>query len=123
MEATEVDEIEPVASSSKREHHDTLVALDSDSGDETIFVAKDKVIKYWLSPRGGLGCFATSFQKTLKEIGTLTGTEITIESQVKGIRVFGRNSGDVNDALNKLRQIEKPFVSFFLLLIRRLNVC
>lgn len=86
--------------------------LDDSSDEEAGISSNDQCTKYWLSPTGGLGCFAGSFQDVLSEIAILTGTQISIEDDVKGIQVSGSNAADVDDALEKLTQIEKPLVSF-----------
>ncbi|KAE8148413.1 hypothetical protein BDV25DRAFT_141797 [Aspergillus avenaceus] len=67
-----------------------------------------RVTKTWISPRGGVGCFATGYSSFLEKIATLTGTEIIVLDEPKGIKVSGSSLGDVDDAFAKLTRIEKP---------------
>ncbi|KAL2009560.1 hypothetical protein VTN00DRAFT_5367 [Thermoascus crustaceus] len=105
VDAEGVDSGEATPEKKQREQ---LVLLDDSSDEETPTSSNDQCTKYWLSPNGGLGCFAGTFHDVLSEIATLTGTQISIEDDVKGIQVSGSNATDVDDALEKLTQIEKP---------------
>ncbi|KAE8417547.1 hypothetical protein BDV36DRAFT_175612 [Aspergillus pseudocaelatus] len=87
-----------------------LLALDIDSDEELIHHSHlmTRVTKFWLSSHGGIGCFATGFREVLIEVAAVTGTEITLVDEVKGIQISGNSAGDVDDALAKLTRIEKP---------------
>ncbi|KNG85162.1 hypothetical protein ANOM_006048 [Aspergillus nomiae NRRL 13137] len=87
-----------------------LLALDIDSDVELIHQSHlmTHVSKFWLSSHGGIGCFATGFHEVLTEIAAVTGTNITIIDEVKGIQISGSSAGDVDDAVAKLTRIEKP---------------
>lgn len=89
-----------------------LLALDIDSDVELIHQSHlmTHVTKFWLSSHGGIGCFATGFHEVLTEIAAVTGTNITIIDEVKGIQISGSSAGDVDDAVAKLTRIEKPLV-------------
>jgi hypothetical protein len=89
-----------------------LLALDIDSDEELIAPSHPttRVTEIWSSSYGGIGCFVTGFHGVLAEIAILTGTEITIIDDLKGIQVSGSSARDVDDALTKLTRIEKPLV-------------
>lgn len=72
--------------------------------------SRNHATKFWKSPNGGLGCFSSNFRDVLTGVAIATGTEIAILDESQGIRVFGTTE-DVDDALMKLTQIEKPLVS------------
>ncbi|KAL2818127.1 hypothetical protein BJX63DRAFT_85394 [Aspergillus granulosus] len=87
-----------------------LLALDDDSG-QIIPHQMTQVTKLWLSSAGGIGCFGgNEYQKTLRDIAKGTGTEITVPNDLKAVRVSGRCTNDVDDALAKLSEIEKPLL-------------
>jgi hypothetical protein len=46
----------------------------------------------------------------LKQVGQLTGTELSMENEGRRICITGSNSNDIDNALEKLNQIEIPFV-------------
>ncbi|KAJ1713690.1 hypothetical protein COH20_003366 [Aspergillus flavus] len=87
-----------------------LLALDVDSDEELIHHSHlmTRVTKFWLSSHGGIGCFATGFHEVLTEVAAVTGTDITLIDEAKGIQISGNSAGDVDDALAKLTRIEKP---------------
>lgn len=75
---------------------------------------KTKFTKFWLASAGGIGCFGQdSFSQMLGEISKCTGTEIVVIDEFKGVQVSGGSENDVDEALAKLCQIEKPLVSEF----------
>ncbi|KAF7594944.1 hypothetical protein BBP40_007752 [Aspergillus hancockii] len=86
-----------------------LLALDIDSDEELITTSHPttRVTEIWLTLYGGIGCFATGFHGVLTKVAILTGTEITIIDDLKGIQVSGNSVRDVDDALAKLTRIEK----------------
>ncbi|KAL1965815.1 hypothetical protein VTN77DRAFT_5136 [Rasamsonia byssochlamydoides] len=94
---------EDTAEAPESEAQEKLLALDSDSGDD---VTHTRCTKNWLSSGGGIGYFLHAPRDFLKEVGTLTGTEITVESQVKGLQASGKNPSDVQDALEKLTRLD-----------------
>ncbi|KAE8386756.1 hypothetical protein BDV23DRAFT_137912 [Aspergillus alliaceus] len=98
------------ASATEEDKPEDLLALDNDSDEELIphSYVKSRVTKLWLSPDGGIGCFSTGFREFLVEIAAVTGTNIAIIDDLKGIQVSGTSAGDVEDALAKLTRIEKP---------------
>lgn len=115
MEVSNVLDTEGVDSNEntpEKKPREPLVLLDDSSDDELELSSNGQCTKYWLSHNGGLGCFASSFHEILAEIATLTGTQISTKDEEKGIQVTGNNSADVDDALEKLTQIERPLVSF-----------
>lgn len=89
-----------------------LLALDSDSDDDA---AHTQCTKNWLSSSGGIGYFSHAPRDFLKEVGTLTGTQISVESQAKGLQIWGKNTSDVDDALEKLTRLDSSLVSCFML--------
>ncbi|KAK1143212.1 hypothetical protein N8T08_006910 [Aspergillus melleus] len=68
-----------------------------------------RVTKTWVSQEGGAGCYP-QFHSMLSEIPKLTGTEIAVAEDLKGIRVSGRNENDVEDALAKISRIHQPLM-------------
>ncbi|KAL3465283.1 hypothetical protein BJX64DRAFT_285536 [Aspergillus heterothallicus] len=92
---------------SQTDSTDSLLAL-VDSN-EIIPHHRTLVTKFWLSSTGGVGCFAASNHlKTLQDIAKATGTEISVPQGTKAIQVSGGNASDVDDALVKLTEIERP---------------
>ncbi|KAB8219165.1 hypothetical protein BDV33DRAFT_204666 [Aspergillus novoparasiticus] len=87
-----------------------LLALDVDSDEELMHHSHliTRVTKFWLSSNRGIGCFATGFHEVLTEVAAVTGTDITLIDEAKGIQISGNSAGDVDDALAKLTRIEKP---------------
>ncbi|KAE8346927.1 hypothetical protein BDV24DRAFT_157927 [Aspergillus arachidicola] len=87
-----------------------LLALDVDTDEELIHHSHlmTRVTKFWLSSNRGIGCFATGFHEVLTEVAAVTGTDITLIDEAKGIQISGNSAGDVDDALAKLTRIEKP---------------
>ncbi|KAL5336691.1 hypothetical protein BJX70DRAFT_409609 [Aspergillus crustosus] len=87
-----------------------LLALD-DGSEEYIPHPNKQVTKFWVSSDGAPGYFSShKHQAMFNEIAKGTGTEITIVDECKGLQVAGRSESDVNDALEKLSQIEKPLL-------------
>ncbi|TQB75488.1 hypothetical protein MPDQ_002781 [Monascus purpureus] len=101
------DGMDPIVDSPKEVQGETLLALDSDSEEELVPNIIGGATKYWLSPGGGLGCFATGFRNVLAEVAKLTGTRISVIDNRKGIQISGKGS-DVDDAFAKLAGLEKP---------------
>jgi hypothetical protein len=90
-----------------------LLALDDDSA-TLIPHQMTRVTKFWLASTGGVGCFASNnYRDILKDIAKSTGTEITVPDDLKGIQVSGPCMDDVDDAMAKLSEVEKPLVSEF----------
>ncbi|KAL4890611.1 hypothetical protein BDV59DRAFT_92189 [Aspergillus ambiguus] len=65
------------------------------------------VAKSWASLNGGLGCFAAGFRDILRDIGSLTETNIVAVDDIVGITVEGGNEDDVDDALAKITNVNK----------------
>ncbi|KAL2834719.1 hypothetical protein BJY01DRAFT_80562 [Aspergillus pseudoustus] len=85
-----------------------LLVLDDDST-EFIPHQMTQVTKFWISSAGGIGCFgANDYMKMLQIVAKGTGTEVTIPTDLKAIRVSGRCADDVDEALSKLSEVEKP---------------
>lgn len=103
---------EDTAEVPESEAQGNLLALDSDSGDEATYT---QWTKNWLSSSGGIGYFSHAPRDFLKEVGTLTGTQISVESQAKGLQVLGKNTSDVDDALEKLTRLDSSLVSCFMI--------
>jgi hypothetical protein len=93
------------------EQQEELVSLDDGIDANVISLPLDVVTKTWACPTGGLGCFATDFQDILAAIESFTGTKISVVDDIVGIKVSGGSEADVNDALAKLTQVERPLVS------------
>ncbi|RLM00707.1 hypothetical protein CFD26_107272 [Aspergillus turcosus] len=106
------DEGLPAMSSPEKHQGPSLLALDDDSDEDIVPYSRNHAIKFWKSPNGVLGCFSSKFHDVLAGVATATGTGIAIVDETQGIRVSG-TSEDVEDALTKLSQIEKP-LSFLL---------
>jgi hypothetical protein len=88
-----------------------LLALDDDPA-TLIPHQMTRVTKFWLASAGGVGCFAANnYRDMLKDIAKGTGTEIIVPDDLKGIQVSGPCTNDVDDAMAKLSEIEKPLVS------------
>ncbi|XHG03342.1 hypothetical protein AWENTII_006653 [Aspergillus wentii] len=102
------DEMSHIPVGVEKDQEGDLLALDDGSNEEFIPLSINHDTKYWLSSSGGLGCFSANFHEVLAEVATMTGTEISIIDDIKGIQVSGKNQGDVDDALAKLTRIEKP---------------
>ncbi|KAG2006441.1 hypothetical protein GB937_008729 [Aspergillus fischeri] len=101
------DEGLPAMSSPEKYQGPNLVALDDDSDEDIVPYSRNHATKFWKSPNGGLGCFSSNFHDVLAGVAIATGTEIAIVDELQGIRVSGTTE-DVDDALTKLTQIEKP---------------
>lgn len=92
-----------------------LVDVSSDSG---IVVPHplSQFAKYWQSSKGDLGFFGSAELFTtpnfdvLKAIEKATGTIISINKDLKNIKVAGWNVGDVDDAIGKLGRVEFTLV-------------
>ena len=85
-----------------------LLALGTPQDEEPIL--HPRVTKTWVSQEeDGAGCYP-QFHSMLSEIPKLTGTEIAVAEDLKGIRVSGRNENDVEDALAKISRIHQPLV-------------
>ncbi|KAH8429884.1 uncharacterized protein LDX57_007556 [Aspergillus melleus] len=84
-----------------------LLALGTSQDGEPI--PHPRVTKTWVSQEGGAGCYP-QFHSMLSEISKLTGTEIAVAEDLKGIRVSGRNENDVEDALAKISRTHQPLV-------------
>lgn len=104
------DEGLPAMSSPEKHQGPNLLALEDDSDEDIVPYSRNHATKFWKSPNGGLGCFSSNFRDVLTGVAIATGTEISILDESQGIRVFGTTE-DVDDALMKLTQIEKPLVS------------
>jgi hypothetical protein len=104
------DEGLPAMSSPEKHQGPSLLALDDDFDEDTVPYSRNHATKFWKSPNGGLGCFSSNFHDVLAGVAIATGTEIAIVDELQGIRVSGTTE-DVDDALTKLTQIEKPLVS------------
>ncbi|RAL09796.1 uncharacterized protein BO97DRAFT_310485, partial [Aspergillus homomorphus CBS 101889] len=79
-----------------------------DEGYELIPTSTIHITKFWLSSRGGLGCYSFESRNILSSIAELTTTEITMLDDTQGIQVSGTSAVDVDDALAKLSRVEKP---------------
>ncbi|KAF4259946.1 hypothetical protein KXX16_001233 [Aspergillus fumigatus] len=101
------DEGLPAMSSPEKHQGPNLLALEDDSDEDIVPYSRNHATKFWKSPNGGLGCFSSNFRDVLTGVAIATGTEIAILDESQGIRVFGTTE-DVDDALMKLTQIEKP---------------
>lgn len=97
-------------SSPEKHQGPSLLALDDDSDENIVPYSRNHATKFWKSPNGGLGCFSSNFHDVLAGVAIATGTKIAIVGELQGIRVSGTTE-DVDDALTKLSQIEKPLVS------------
>jgi hypothetical protein len=104
------DEGLPAVDSPEKHQWPSLLALDDDPDEDIVPYSRNHAIKFWKSPNGGLGCFSNNFYSVLAGVATATGTEIAVVDELQGIRVSGTTE-DVDDALTKLTQIEKPLVS------------
>lgn len=105
------DEGEVVETTPEKKLAQELVAVDSDSDQHVICHSLTQATKHWVSCDGGLGCFSSANREILLAIASVTGTNITINGDLRSIKVSGRNTGDVDDALAKLSRIEAPLVS------------
>ncbi|KAL5357634.1 hypothetical protein BJX96DRAFT_172706 [Aspergillus floccosus] len=85
-----------------------LVSLDDGIEANIVSPPVDLVTKTWACPKRGLGCFAAGFQDILAAIESFTGTKISVVDDIVGIKVSGGTDADVDDALAKLTQVEKP---------------
>ncbi|GFG26196.1 hypothetical protein IFM61606_06167 [Aspergillus udagawae] len=101
------DEGLPAVDSPEKHQGPSLLALDDDPDEDIVPYSRNHAIKFWKSPNGGLGCFSNNFYSVLAGVSTATGTEIAVVDELQGIRVSGTTE-DVDDALTKLTQIEKP---------------
>ncbi|RHZ57805.1 uncharacterized protein CDV56_107287 [Aspergillus thermomutatus] len=103
------DEGVPAMITPEKHQGPSLLALDDDSDEDIVPYSRNHGTKFWKSPNGGLGCFSSDFHDVLAGVATATGTEIAIVDELQGIRVSGTTE-DVDDALTKLTQIEKPLL-------------
>lgn len=93
----------------------TLVAVGDDS-ERLVPHSLLQFAKYWQSSGGGLGYFGSAELFTtpnldvLKTIEKATGTIISINKDLKNIKVVGWNIGDVDDAIGKLTRSEFALV-------------
>lgn len=114
------DEGELVDTTPEKQDAQELVAVDNDSDQHVIRHSLTQATKHWESCDGGLGCFSRANRQILQAIASVTGTNITINEDLRRIKVSGRNTGDVDDALAKLSRIEAPLVSLLAPLARGL---
>ncbi|THC98518.1 hypothetical protein EYZ11_002026 [Aspergillus tanneri] len=105
------DDSNPVLDEHNESQEGDLLALDEDPNEELIPHSIDRVTKHWVSSDGGVGCFAANFHDILSSIAIMTGTEIAVAEDLKGIQVSAKNSNDVDDALAKISRIEKSLSS------------
>lgn len=81
--------------------------LDFDSDDEhESQVFNDK----WTSNGSGIGYFTNAPPGLLKELGSLTGTDITVESNSSQLLVSGKYPDDVKEAMDRLTRMDQPLV-------------
>ncbi|KAL4803005.1 hypothetical protein BDV18DRAFT_166522 [Aspergillus unguis] len=97
-----------IVASVDKHQTEALLPLDDDT-EKLIPHPRTKISKFWLSSTGGVGCFSRNANKEiLGEVAYCTGTEINLVDDFKGIQVSGGSENDVDDALTRLSQIERP---------------
>ncbi|CEL08388.1 hypothetical protein ASPCAL11539 [Aspergillus calidoustus] len=100
-----------------------LLALDDDPA-TLIPHQMTRVTKFWLASAGGVGCFAANnYRDMLKDIAKGTGTEIIVPDDLKGIQVSGPCTNDVDDAMAKLSEIEKPLSYICRPAVGNIDIC
>ncbi|KAL3494034.1 hypothetical protein BJX62DRAFT_234640 [Aspergillus germanicus] len=100
-----------------------LLALDDDSA-TLIPHQMTRMTKFWLASAGGVGCFAgNNYRDILKDIAKSTGTEITVPDDPKGIQVSGPCMDDVDDAMAKLSEVEKPLSFISRPAVGNIDIC
>lgn len=105
------DEGELIEATPEKNPAQKLLAVESDSEEDVVRHSLTQATKHWVSCDGGLGCFAKANREILRTIAAVTGTNVTVSEDMRSIRVSGRNTADVDDALAKLTRIEAPLVS------------
>lgn len=97
--------------------------LESDSDDggprliETSVAAEEERLvsvqsRYWQSKHGGVDCFLKLPNDVLTEVAQATGAQLAIETESKRVRVSSLNPAQVDDALERLDNLEQSSVSF-----------
>lgn len=86
------------------------------------------VSQIWRSQRHQLGYNPSSHNPLLKEIGDATETEITLNVDTKDIRVFGKSKTLVQQAVDRLSNLETAMVrsrstGCLILLLSNLSSC
>jgi hypothetical protein len=64
----------------------------------------------WTSHGQGIGYFTDAPASLLKGIGSLTGTEIAVESNEKQLSVSGNHPDDVKEAMERLTRLDQSLV-------------
>jgi hypothetical protein len=70
-------------------------------------------IDYWRAQAGGIKCFAKSPYDILAQVSKLTGADVFLDEDNNRLRVTSSLPDQVKEALRKLSNLEKPFVSTF----------
>jgi hypothetical protein len=70
-------------------------------------------IDYWRAQAGEIKCFAKSPYDILAQVSKLTGADVFLDEDNNRLRVTSSLPGQVKEALRKLSNLEKPFVSAF----------
>lgn len=107
--AIDFDDARPATPTLGEENKQELLKLD-DSPEELENISQQLTTKFWIPAGGVLGYFAGDRLDILPRIAEGTGTEVSVITD-NGVRVFGTNSADVEEALEKLATVEGPLVS------------
>ncbi|RMJ26549.1 hypothetical protein PHISP_02596 [Aspergillus sp. HF37] len=102
------DEGELIEATPEKDPAQKLLVVDSDSDEDVVRHSLTQATKHWVSCDGGLGCFTKANREILWAISSVTGTTVTVSENMRSIKVSGRNTADVDDALAKLTRIEAP---------------
>ena len=68
-------------------------------------------IEYWRAQAGGIECFAKSPYDILAQVSKLTGADVFLDGDNNRLRVTSSLPDQVIEALQKLSNLAKPFVS------------
>lgn len=87
-----------------------LIETSKDAEEENLVPFQTKC---WESKHGGVDCFLRLPYDALPEVAQATGTLITLEPESKRIRVSSLSPTQVDDALERLDNLEESLVSSF----------
>lgn len=104
------DDARPATPTLGEESKQDLLNLDDPPEELVENIGPQLTTKFWIPAGGVLGYFAGDRLDILPRIAEGTGTDISVDTN-NGVRVFGTNSADVEEALEKLATVEGPLVS------------
>ncbi|KAJ5818780.1 hypothetical protein N7474_004371 [Penicillium riverlandense] len=103
--AIDFDDARTATPTLREENKQDLLELDDPPEDLVENIGQQLTTKFWIPAGGVLGYFAGDRLDILPRIAEGTGTEVSVDTE-NGVRVFGTNSADVEEALERLATVE-----------------